>query len=161
MKEAVIQAFFAGRASAQELAAAARGAFEKWTNEAGTRFAHMRAIPGEKSFLVTPDHLVRVLEAVDDGALDLDALDAVCFAVEASDGFAWDADETEDGRRVAEALFILGSPEVNYPITPVVLRKVRHLLTTGESTFEEEDFAPPGPRPYLISERSWERAPDV
>jgi hypothetical protein len=161
MKESVVHDFFAGRATARELAAEVVGAMERYTDSAGARHSRLRSIVAPSEFEVGAEHLLRLLDAVESGDLDLEALDTVCFCVEASDSFSWDADETEDGRRVAEALFLLGTPEINYPLTPVVLGKIRHLLLTGENTFTRDDLAPRGPRPHLISERRWERAPDV
>jgi hypothetical protein len=161
MKEVVIQDFFAGRATAKELTAEAAGAVERHTDSGGTQHSRLRSIATSKELEVTPEHLLKLLDAVEAGELGLDVLDAVCFCVEASDSFSWDADETEGGRRVAEALFLLGTPEINYPLTPVVLGKIRHLLLTGEETFGKEDLAPRTVRPHLISERKWDRAQDA
>jgi hypothetical protein len=161
MKEVVIQDFFAGRATAKEVAAEAAGAVERHTDGGGTKHSRLRSIAAPGEFEVTPEHLLKLLDAIEAGQLNLDELDAVCFCVEASDGFSWDADETEGGRRVAQALFLLGTPEINYPLTPVVLGKIRHLLLTGEETFGREDLAPQTTRPHLISERKWERAQDA
>ena len=161
MKEAVLRAFLTGRASAQELAADVADAWDRRTDSAGTIFSRLRSVSTSGEFELRPDHLLRLLDAVTAGQLDLDALDAIAFCLEASDGFVWDADKTEDGRRVAEALFLLGAPEINYPLTPIVLGKIRHLLVTGEATFTRDDLAPQRPRPHLISERVWERDQDV
>ncbi len=161
MKESIVHDFFAGRATARELAAEVAGATERYTDSAGTKHSRLHCIPASSEFELRAEHLLRLLDAVESGDLDLEALDTVCFCAEASDTFSWNADETEDGRRVAEALFLLGTPEINYPLTPGVLGKIRHLLLTGENTFTSDDAPPQGPRPHLISERRWERAPDV
>ena len=160
MKEILIRFFFEGRVSAEDLAAEASRAFELRTDSNGTRFAHMRAIPMRTEFDVSPRHMLMLLDAFEAGRVDPDALDAICFCLEASDSFVWDAD-TEAGSRVAETLFLMGSPEINYPLTLPVLEKIRHLLLTGEQTFTPADRAPRTVRPHLLSEKSWERVQDV
>jgi hypothetical protein len=160
MNESVIRHFFEGHATAAELAADTAGAFDRRTDSAGTVFSKLHATPMDREFDVTPDHIVALIDAVLDGVIELEALDAIAFCLEASDRFMWDTD-TEGGDRVARALFLLGAPEVNFPLTVVVLRKIRHLLQTGEETFDAADHRPPGPRPHLLTEKSWHREPDV
>ena len=66
-------------------------------------------------------------------------LETVCSWLEgAFERFLRDGD-TPDGERVSDALFWLGNPEINYPLTPAVLSKVRHYLVTGENTLTYED----------------------
>ena len=160
MKEIVIRHFFEGCAAAAELAAEAADALDRRTDSAGTVFSRLNMRPMESEFDLEPQHLVALVDAVLAGTIDLAALEAIAFAVEASDHFLWDTD-TEGGDRVARALFLLGAPEINYPLTTVVLRKIKHLLESGEETFDAADQRPPEPRPHLISEKSWHRDPDV
>ena len=160
MKEIVIRRFFEGHATAAELASDAAGAFDRRTDSAGTVFSQLHATSMDLEFDVTPDHIIALVDAVLDAVIDLEALDAIAFCVEASAKFMWDTD-TEAGDRVARALFLLGAPEVSFPLTPVVLRKIRHLLETGEEIFDAADRRPPGPRPHLVTEKSWHRTPDV
>jgi hypothetical protein len=160
MKEVVIRQFFEGHATAEELTADAKGAFDRHTDSAGTVFSQLRAVPMERDFALTPAHLVKLIDAVLNGVIDLEAIDAIAFCIEASDKFMWDAD-TPPGERVAEALHLLGTPEINYPLSPVVLGKIRHYLITGEKTLNRGDLAPKRTRPHLISEKSWHRGPDV
>ena len=150
MREIVLRHFFDGRATAADLARDVSGSVDRSEPPGGPAVSRVRIrdMPGE--FPVEPRHVLQLLDAVDAGALDLDALDAICFCLEASDAFIRDAD-TREGERVARGLFLLGSPEVNYPLTPRVLAKVRHLLSTGEDTFDRTDLRPPGPRPRLLS----------
>lgn len=160
MRESVIRQFFEGHATAADLATDAEGAFERRVDGAGTVFSRLHATPMEGKLEVTPAHVIGLIDAVLDGTIDLDALDAIAFCLEASDTFSWDVD-TEAGDRVSRALFLLGSPEVNFPLTPILLGKVRHLLLTGEETFDVSDHRPRGQRPQLLSERSWQRDPGV
>jgi hypothetical protein len=83
--------------------------------------------------------MLALIDGVQTGALGLRALDAICFALEASDEFEWDTD-TPEGERVAQSLFWLGSPEVNYPLTAQVVEKIRYFVTSGVETFTREDF---------------------
>jgi hypothetical protein len=91
-------------------------------------------------FEVESRHLIRLVGAVADGTLALDLLGDLCFCMEVSDRFVWDMDTTE-GERVGDAIFWLGTPEVNYPLTDTVLDKIRHYLSTGEDTLNEQDLA--------------------
>lgn len=93
----------------------------------------------DREFAVRADHLVRLVDAVADGTLSLELLGDLCFCIEASDRFVWDTD-TADGERVADAIFWLGTPEVNYPLTSVVLGKIRHYLVTGDNTLDKRDL---------------------
>ena len=160
MKEIVIQHFFEEHATVEELAADAVGAFDRRSDSAGTVFSELRATPMNPHFLVETSHIIRLVDAVQAGKLDLDALDAICFCLEASDHFTWDTD-TPDGERVANGLFWLGSPEVNYPLTPSVIGKIRHYLVTGEETFTRNDLRPAGERPRLLTVNRMDRDADV
>ena len=120
-------------------------------NSAG-RDAKVRITNMAEEFAVTTEHLRQVLTEVEAGDLDLEALGAISFCLVASDKFTWDADEPDsDGARVAEALFLLDAPEINYPLTPAVLAKISHYLLTGEQAFSNDDLRAPSPRPDLLS----------
>ena len=160
MKEIVLQHFFEGHATVEELAADTVHAFDRRTDSGGTVFSQLHALPMNHEFAVRSEHVLRLVDAVLAEQLSLDALDAICFCLEASDSFTWDTD-TADGERMAEALFWLGTPEVNYPLTRSVLDKVRHYLLTGEETFTRDDLRPPGKRPHLLSVNRMDRDRDV
>lgn len=152
MKEQVLRDYFAGQATVQELAGDVRHAVLRATNAAGTEYTKVRITNMAEEFAVTAEHLLRVLAAVEEGDLDLEALGAISFCLVASDKFTWNADEPDsDGARVAEALFLLDAPEINYPLTPVVLAKISQYLLTGEHTLSNDDLRTPGPRPHLLS----------
>lgn len=154
MKEVVLRHFFEGHATVDELAADAEGAFERRVDSAGAVFNQLHATPMAEDFAVSASHVAHLVEAVQAGQLSLDALDAICFCLEASDHFVWDTD-TEDGERVADALFWLGTPEINYPLTPLVLEKVHRYLLTGENTFTTADAGSSTPRPQLTINRAY------
>ena len=154
MKELVLRHFFEGHASAHELAADAEGAFERRVDSAGTVFNRLRSTPMSEDFAVSASHVARLVEVVQAGQVSLDSLDAICFCLEASDHFVWDTD-TEDGERVARALFWLGTPEINYPLTPLVLEKIRRYLLRGENTLTDADARTRVPRPHLTINRKY------
>ena len=160
MKEIVLQHFFEGHASAEDLAADAAGAFERHVDSAGTVFSRLNAIPMNHEFAVSAEHIVKLVDAVLGAGLSLDALDAICFCLEASDSFTWDTD-TADGERVAESLFWLGTPEINYALTPSVLTKIRHYLVSGENTLTQADVGERGKRPRLLTVNQMHRDRDV
>lgn len=138
--ESTIAAFFRGEVDATMLDREWSGAFDESRDAAGAVVSRqLRTSKGTQEFAVTSAHCVRLVDAVLQSELSHEALDAVCFAVESSDGFTWDADAA-DGERIARALFLLGTPEVNYPLCDRVLRKVRHYLATGEDQLTAADL---------------------
>ena len=150
MKEIVVQHFFEGHATVEELSADVAGAFARHVDSAGTVISRLNCIDMSHEFAVLPTHIVKLVDAVLSGDLTLDGLDAICFALEASDSFSWDTD-TPDGERVAKSLFWLGTPEINYALSPVVLNKIRVYLLTGENTFRPEDVGKRGRGPHLLT----------
>jgi hypothetical protein len=138
MKELTLLHFFEGHVSATELERDAAGSVTRHVDSAGVQFGAHRITNMDEDFTVTPNHLVCLLDAIRDGELTLDSVDAIAFCLEASDRFQWDADE-EAGNRVASTLFWLGTPEINYPLTDSVLEKIRHYLMTGENTLTRAD----------------------
>lgn len=133
MREVVLRLFFEGHATAAELARDLEGTRpegEHWAFRASTNY---RVEPMAVDFEIAPAHVVRVVDAALAGALTEDDLGTLCFALEFSSRFWWDAD-TPPGARVSEAIFWLGMPQVNYPLTADVLTRIRHYLETGENT---------------------------
>jgi hypothetical protein len=140
MNEASIRDFFEGRLAPAQLDSAWASAFTVEPRSDGSIVRRLGSVePLASPFQLVPDHVASLIDATMNGSLSLDALAAVCFAIEASDTFEWDAD-THDGDRVAKGLFLLSSPEVNYPLTPSVLAKIRRYVLTGEDTFTNEDL---------------------
>ncbi len=138
MKEIVLRQFFEGHASASDLARDIVG-----TRDSSERFgfrssANYAVLPMATEFTVEPAHLERVVAAVLARELTVEDLGTLCFVLEFSERFRWDAD-TPDGERVANAVFWLGTPEINYPLTERVLAKVGYYLATGEDTLTLAD----------------------
>ena len=140
MRELLLREFFEGQATAADLArdlVGTRGAAEPYGVRASAAY---RIEPMTSTFRVAPAHLVRLVDARLARALSEADLATVCFCLEgvSVERFRWDAD-SDDGERVANALFWLGTPEINYPLTDVVLAKIRHYLLTGENALVPAD----------------------
>jgi hypothetical protein len=140
MKEIVLQHFFEGHTTAKELSDDLEGTRQALEPAGFRSSANYRVVPMSHEFTVEAAHVARLVDAVASGALSLELLGDLLFCMEASDRFRWDTD-TADGERVAEAVFWLGTPEVNYPLNARVLSKIRHYLIAGENTLESTDLA--------------------
>lgn len=138
VKEVVLRFFFQGHATVRELARDVAGSVSRQEPHGGPAVSRHRIEDMAVEFDLRPEHVVQLIDEVARGELSLEDLDAICFCLEASDRFVWDGD-TPEGERVAEALFWLGTPEINYPLAPGVLAKVRHYLLTGENTLTRDD----------------------
>jgi len=142
MKEVVLRHFFEGHATADELARDIVNTHTPGDPPGVRSSANYRVEPMAQTFNVTPAHVGRLVQAVESRALSPEDLGTIVFCLEMSpERWLWDTD-TEDGERVADALFWLGTPEINYPLAAPVLAKVRHYLLTGENTLTDADAAP-------------------
>jgi len=153
MNEETIRAFFEGMLTARELNQTWAQAFAEEPRSDGTVVRRLRTEPLAESYPVTVMKVGSLIDAVLDGSLGLSALDAICFAMEASDKFEWNID-TDEGERVGRSLFWLGSPEVNYPLTPTVLSKIRNYVLTGADTLTRDDLTDKTSSSRVINE--WE-----
>jgi hypothetical protein len=140
MKEIVLRYFFEGHATADELALDLVGTRDGSEPPGFRSSANYAVLPMAAEFTVQPPHLLRLVDAALAGQLTPDDLGTICFVLEFSDRFGWDGD-TPDGERVSDAVFWLGMPEVNYPLTPAVLAKIRHYVVTGVDTLTPADAA--------------------
>ena len=139
MKEVVLRQFFEGHATAAELDADATGMLIQDGPAGGPYVYRYRVLPMERTMELEPQHLIQLLDATSAGQLGVYNLEAICSWLEgACERFLRDVD-TPDGERVGEALFWLGNPDINYPLTPAVLSKIRHYLATGENTLSRAD----------------------
>jgi hypothetical protein len=137
LEEATVQAFFDGTVGVGTVARAIDGTIEV-SSQGDVRRHHIKRMDG--AYEVTPEDVMRLIDAMLANQLSPTDIDAIVFCLEASDHFMWDTD-TPAGERIADALFWLGTPEINYPLTEAVLSKIRLYLLTGENTLEDE-----GPR---------------
>jgi hypothetical protein len=143
MKEIVLRMFFEGAATATELAADVIGT-RTLDEPRGFRSSSNYAVePMARPFDVQPEHIVRLVDAVLTRTLTSQVLGDLAFCMEAApERWRWNVDEPE-GERVSSALFWLGTPEVNYPLTDSVLRKIKTYLETGENTLSGSDLTEP------------------
>jgi hypothetical protein len=139
VKEVVLRDFFEGHAAAAELDTDVAGTQLREGPEGGPYVYRYRVLPMDREYALQPEHLVKLLDATAAGELQIQHLQIVCTWLEgAFDRFLRDVD-TPGGERVADALFWLGTPEINYPLTPIVLSKIRHYLVTGEKLLTRAD----------------------
>jgi len=129
--EDVLRQFFEGGASAADLAHDLEGALVA----DGPSVTRHPIVDMVGAFEVQPHHLVRVCEAVLDGAIQPALLEAIGFCLVASDAFHWDSDSS-DGGRVADVAYAWSAPEINYPLTHPNVGAWRRRLLGEEVSFE-------------------------
>ena len=134
MKAEILRDFFEGRVLARALDADLRGAFKQSTLDS----FQLQMTDLDRDFVVRPEHLIKLCDAVLESHLDPEALRAVGFGIIASDHFDWDTDAPH-GAVVADTLYDWASPEANYPLSTSNVAKFRHRLVTGEDTFTRAD----------------------
>ena len=139
MREVMVRQFFERQISAAELEREAAGSVSRRVDGNGTLHSQHRITAMTEEFVLTPEHLVQLVDAVRAGELSRDALDAITFCLEASDRFDWNGEEPP-GDRIPDALFWLGTPEINYPLTDSVLAKIRHFLVTGSNALTRAEM---------------------
>jgi hypothetical protein len=135
MREQTLRDFFAGVASAQDLAQDVEGSVEY----SGPHTSRQRITDMDAEFAVRPQHLVRLCDAVLAGALPPEILEPIGFCLVASDRFIWDGDD-RDGARVAEVAHDWSAPQVNYVLNQATVAKFRHFLLTGEQVLDRDDL---------------------
>ena len=133
MHEDVLRQFLEGRASTADLAGDLQGALASDGPEM-TRHAIVDMVG---TFEVQPHHLVRVCDAVLDGAIPLSFLQAIGFCVVTSAAFHWDGDSPE-GDRVANVAYDWSAPEINYPLTQRNVAAWRRRLLGEEVSMEAQ-----------------------
>lgn len=139
MREQLLRDFFTGEASVAEIAHDLQGAIVHTGLQSHAHIIEAMDTP----FLVQPEHLVRLCDAVLDGSLPAEGLEAIGFCLIGSDCFEWDTDSIGGGR-VSEVALLWAEPVVNYPLNRRTVQKFRYLLASGENTFTEADLSPTG-----------------
>jgi hypothetical protein len=83
-------------------------------------------------------HIIRLIEALEQQALTPEQVAITCFIMEMSpDRFLWDTDDA-DCECVANLVFWLGTPQINYPLTSENLSKMRDYAMTGRNSLSTE-----------------------
>lgn len=136
MHEKTLRDFFLDRTSAEALSRDLDGSIVmKGKNEAGIKLSLL----GDGNFELTPEHLLRICDAVKKGVIEPWKLEAIGFCLVASDYFEWDAEVPEQAR-VNEVIHLWAAPQVNYPLTVKNVSKAARFLATGENTFTSDDL---------------------
>jgi hypothetical protein len=134
MHEQTLRDFMTGDATAAELRRDLEGAIVQRGHDS---FEHPIA-PMAEPFDLTPEHLVRLCDAILERELPATSLEAIAFCLLASDRFEWQ--EEPAGEILAETLHDWASPQANYPLNASTVAKFRHRLLTGEDTFTRADL---------------------
>jgi len=143
MREEVLAAFFAGTASAAELATDLAGAEERVSDvESLVKIKDMRS-----ELVVTREMAVRLCDAVLRNELPPTALATIGFALLASDHFVWDWDDV-----LGEIIWDWSCPEVNYALNLENVKRFRAWLT-GEEAYPARSSAERSAGSRLISIR--------
>ena len=131
MHEEVLRRFFEGVADPSDLARDLHGALVP----DGPDVTRHPIVDMVEEFEVQPCHLVKVCDAVLDGSVSVDSLEAIGFCLVASDAFLWDSN-SPGGERVADVAHDWSAPEVNYPLTLTNVAAWRRCLLGEEACFE-------------------------
>lgn len=123
MHEIILKQFFEGSLSASMLAEDLIGSLVS-DSPSSTRHP---IVDMDIEFKVSPQHLIKLCDAVLSYEIESLYLQAIGFCLIASDMFFWDSDEP-DGDVVAEALHDWSAPEINYPLTLSNVKEWRHML---------------------------------
>jgi hypothetical protein len=140
LRETTIAGFFAGDVSATDLDLEARAAIEH-VDSVRTHI-HIVDMPSES--IITPDGLLRLIDAGIAEELTAESISAIAFTLVASDHFAWNDDI------VAEIIHDWSAPEINYPLTPESLSRFRRWVL-GEEPYPDKPNANAGQGGRLIS----------
>jgi hypothetical protein len=133
MHEQTLREFFEGRASAAALAADLTGSLQVRRDVIGHPIVDM-----DEEFAVSPEHLIRVCDAVIEGEIDPQYLRAIGFCLIASDAFFWEGDDP-NGERVADVTSDWSAPEINFPLTAANTVAWRRYLAGGEYELARRD----------------------
>ena len=135
MHEQLLADFLGGKAAAAQLGPALLEARLQPDSPNFRTSANYDVVPLQSTVAVGPSDIERLIAAVEAGQLSEEQVGIACFLLEgAVQRFRWDTD-TADGERVAQVIFWLGMPAINFPLTPASLAAMRHYLRTGELTF--------------------------
>lgn len=145
MHESVLRDFLIGAQSAAALKKDLVGAVVQTSSNTFSQ----HVTPMKEDLIITRDHALRLCDAVLEGSLAPEDLEAIAFCIISSDQFRFE-DDTPYNERVLDTLHDWDSPEINYVLSRVTVEKFRHRLLTGESTFTRADLT--GQKPNQSSQ---------
>jgi hypothetical protein len=132
VNEQVLADFLRGSVTARELGPVLLAARVSPDSPSLRSSSNYRVTPLLRPVNVTVVDIDRLVASVEAGLLTEEQVGIAAFLLEAGiDRFLWDTD-TNDGERVADVLFWLGMPAINYPLTPEILGAMRLYLRTGQ-----------------------------
>lgn len=144
MKEYFVRRFFEDEYGPADLEADFPGTVTEQNPGIAPRIRSVHFEPMTVKFTVEPRHIIKLIDATLAGQLQLETLETIADWLDANPhfNFTWDSDSPE-GERISDSVFWLGTPEINYPLTPDVLTKIRHYLLTGEKLLTAVDTKRP------------------
>jgi len=143
MREETIKGFFVGDVDPELLNAEALQAIVQHDDICSS----VAITDMNNSFGITRNSVIRLCDAGMSGKLSASALNAIAFALIASDRFEWNDDI------ISEVIFDWSAPEINYPLTPFNLSMNKDWLL-GISAPPERPALPSGHPPgKLVSRR--------
>jgi len=129
----LLKAFFEGQVSAEGIAFAGKGILREGDPE-----LQFIATDLPVDFVVTPDHLVGLCDAVLEGEFDPVQLEHIASILVVTDQFVWnDANLPND--LVDTVIHAWESPDLNYELSKSTVAKFRILLSTGMFRFGDAD----------------------
>ncbi len=134
MNEQLLADFLKGEATAEDLGPALLHARLAPDDPRFRTSANYTVAPLSQTVEVSAAEIDRLVAALEGGRLTAEQAGIAAFLLESAiERFIWDTD-TPDGERVANVLFWLGMPGINYPLTSDNLAAMRLYLRTGEQT---------------------------
>ena len=134
MHEQTLRDFMTGDATAAELRRDLANAIVQRGHDS---YEHP-IVPMVDPFDLTPQHLVRLCDAILAGDLPAASLEPIGFCLIASDRFDWQ--DGPAGETLAKTLNDWATPQINYPLNESTVAKFRQRLLTGEDTFTRADL---------------------
>jgi len=143
MREQTIAAFLTGETDAEVLNSEALQSI--------AHYDHIRTaiaiIDMDRPFIISRDHVIKLCDAAIEGRLSESALNAVAFALVATDHFEWEDDT------IAEVLYDWSAPEINYPLTPVTLSMHKEWLRGISKPSERSQVLKTAQKGSIVSQR--------
>ena len=128
MTEQILKDYLENKASADILNKDLVGTVSKARDISYYKIAN---IESKEKFVVTTRHLIKICCDVISNKIKLEDLEAIAFALEASDYFTWDTN-TNDGSKVDDAIANWSTPENNKTTTIEYVKYCAYYLETGE-----------------------------
>jgi hypothetical protein len=127
MKEKTLKDFFEGYITAYDLADDLSDIKDRKNFDIADYY--VRDLKEE--YEITSECLIKICDAVLNGTIVPNLLEAIGFCLIASDYFSWDGD-TPDGFKVSEITSWWSAPKINYQLNEESVKKFKQFLETGK-----------------------------